>query len=293
MVQQTYGVIGLGAMGAGIAINLAKAGYDVAAYDPVEAACRKAADGGVRIVGDPGVVASESTAGLISVVRTAQQNEEVLTGPGGVLGKAPARLPVIVASTIAPSVMRDLAGRLTDGGLRPVGAALSGGPWGADAGTLTFMVAGEPSTVEDVRPLFDAAGSKTVVVSERPEVALAAKLSVQLIYGVNMMGVFEALRLGSAFGIDHGDLQDILCHSVADSWIARNWDHVREWWEGDGNGLDILLKDMRAVLSEADKASLSLPTTALSFDLMRAVWPAFGSSLPPQTNPVADPVAWT
>ncbi len=292
MGRETYGVVGLGAMGSGIAANLVKAGFAVAGCDPVAESCERARAKGVDVVEGPSAVAAEATAGVITVVRTAEQTESVLTGADGVIGSARPGLPVIVASTIAPSVMRALAGKLTDAGLRPVGAALSGGPWGAEAGTLTFMVAGDAADVAAVRPLLDAAGSKTVVVSSEPEIALAAKLAVQLIYGVNMMGVFEALRLGSAFGIDHDALQDILCHSVADSWIARNWGHVREWWEGDGNGLDILLKDLRAVLGEADRAALSLPTTALSFDLMRAVWPAFGSSFPPVTEPVPDPVAW-
>jgi 3-hydroxyisobutyrate dehydrogenase-like beta-hydroxyacid dehydrogenase len=289
-VEQTVGVVGLGAMGAGIAANLVRAGFAVSAFDVSERSREAAGERGVAVATDVGAVAAASTVAVVVVVRTADQVESVVSD---VVASGRRGLPVVLASTIAPAAVRPLADRLAGAGLRPVSAALSGGPWGAEAGTLTFMVSGAPDAVHDCAPVFEAAGARTFVVSERPEVAQAAKLAVQLIYGVNMMGLFEAFRVGSAYGIDHAALEGIFRHSVADSWVARNWPHVRQWWESNGNGLDILLKDLRAVLREADDLCLSLPTTALSFDLMRAVWPAFGDSFPPVDTPAPDPVAWT
>ncbi|MFC7548692.1 NAD(P)-dependent oxidoreductase [Plantactinospora sp. GCM10030261] len=288
--DSTVGVVGLGAMGIGIAANLVRAGYPVIGFDPSTDSVTTAQQHGVTAATDVSTVATQARTAILVVVRTSEQVESVTTD---LAAAGRPGLPVILASTIAPATARTVTDHLTAAGLRPISAALSGGPWGAKAGTLTFMVSGPPQTVRDCEPLFAAAGSRTFVVSDRPDVAQAAKLAVQLIYGVNMMGLFEAFRLGAAYGIDHADLEQIFRHSVADSWVARNWPHVREWWESNGNGLDILLKDMRAALREADDLALALPTTALTFDLMRAVWPAFGGSFPRADQPAPDPVAWT
>ncbi|NED95209.1 NAD(P)-dependent oxidoreductase [Phytoactinopolyspora alkaliphila] len=290
--QGVAGILGLGDMGAGMAQNLVGAGYEIVAFDPSPAASQAAAEIGIRMVTSPAEVAAAATSAVICVVRTEDQANSALLGADGVARGAKAGLPVLIASTLSPSATSTIGAQLEEAGLRPLSAALSGGPWGSRAGTLTFMVSGHPSAVMAVEPLLDAMGSRTYVVSERLEAAQAAKLGVQLIYGVNMFGIFEALRLGAAFDLDQAQLTEIFTHSVGDSWVARNWDHVRDWWEGDGNGLDILVKDMRATLAEADHMALSLPVTHLSFDLMRSVWPAFGHTMPPPGAEIEDPVPW-
>ena len=289
----TVGVLGLGDMGSGMAGNLVRAGHTVVAADPGPRAGDAAAAAGARLLPDPAAVARAATTALLCVVRTEDQCRDALLGDRGVVAGAAEGLPVVLASTLAPSAAHELADELAAAGLPVVSAALSGGPWGARAGTLTFMVSGPSATTAALRPLFDAMGSRTYELSERPEAAQAAKLGVQLMYAVNMFGVFEALRLGVAFGLDPDQLAELYPHSVADSWVARNWDHVREWWEGAGNGLDILLKDVRAALREADTATVPLPVTGLSFDLLRAAWPAFGHDFPAAAPSPAEPQPWT
>jgi 3-hydroxyisobutyrate dehydrogenase-like beta-hydroxyacid dehydrogenase len=289
----TVGILGLGDMGSGMAQNLVRAGYEVVAADPGPHGGRAAALAGARLLPDPVTVATAATTAVLCVVRTEAQCRDALLGDHGAAHGARAGLPIVLASTLAPSTARDLAAELSVAGLPVVSAALSGGPWGARAGTLTFMVSGPSPTTAALGPLFDAMGSRTYVLSERPEVAQAAKLGVQLMYAVNMFGVFEALRLGVAFELDPEQLAEMYPHSVADSWVARNWPHVREWWEGNGNGLDILLKDVRAALREADTAAVPLPVTGLSFDLLRTAWPAFGHGLPAAAPSPPEPRAWT
>jgi 3-hydroxyisobutyrate dehydrogenase-like beta-hydroxyacid dehydrogenase len=284
------GVLGLGDMGSGMARNLVGAGFQVVAADPGPRAAGTAAEVGARLLPDPGAVAAAATECLLCVVRTEDQCRDALLGAAG---RAEPGLPAVVASTIAPSALRDIGDALGAAGLPVVSAALSGGPWGARAGTLTLMVSGAPATTAALRPVFDAVASRTYVLSERLDAAQAAKLGVQLIYAVNMFGVFEALRIGAAHGLDPDALLEVYRHSVGDSWVARNFDHVRDWWEGGGNGLDILLKDVRAALGEADAADVALPVTAVSFELLRSAWRAFGSGMPAARPAPPDPLPWS
>ncbi|KRB36624.1 hypothetical protein ASD93_11260 [Microbacterium sp. Root180] len=285
-------MIGLGMMGGGIAKNLASAGFDTVGVDASEQARRTAASDGVRLAEGGRALADTSPDAVMVVVRTDDQVRDALFGEDGVAAGLRPGVPVIVASTVSPTTMTEISGDLRAEGLAPIGAGLSGGPWGAQAGTLTWAVAGSAADVVRVRTIFESTGTELHVVGEDPPMAHAAKLAVQLIYGVNMLGVFEALRLGTAFGIAPDELVRVLTHSVADSWVARNWPHVEEYWRGAGNGLDILVKDMRAATRQADALELSLPVTALSFDLMRSAWSAFGGTIPLRSEPAPDPEPW-
>lgn len=290
--MNTIGVIGLGMMGEGIAKNLVSAGFDTIGVDSNPDAQRVAEADGVRIAQTGTELALASPDAVVIVVRTDDQVRDALFGRDGVAAGLRPGVPVIVASTVSPTTMAELAEELRASGLVPIGAGLSGGPWGAQSGTLTWAVAGPAEEVRRTRPVFEATGTELHIVGEEPPMAHAAKLAVQLIYGVNMFGVFEALRLGSAFGIAPDDLVGVLTHSVADSWVARNWPHVEEYWREAGNGLDILVKDMRAATRQADMLEISLPVTALSFDLLRSAWSAFGNSIPLRAGAAPDPQPW-
>lgn len=290
--MKTIGVIGLGMMGAGVAKNLAASGFDTIGVDPSPHAQQTAEDDGIRIAQTAAELALASPDVVIVVVRSDDQVSDVLFGTNGVAVGLRPGVCVIIASTVSPTTMAELTDRLRAEDLVPIGAGLSGGPWGAQAGTLTWAVAGPAADVRRMRAIFEATGTELHVVGEEPPMAHAAKLAVQVIYGINMFGVFEALRLGSAFGIAPDDLVGVLTHSVADSWVARNWPHIEEYWREAGNGLDILVKDMRAATRQADLCEISLPVTSLSFDLLRNAWSAFGESIPLRQGIAPDPEPW-
>ena len=163
-MREVVGVIGLGAMGAPMAANLERAGYEVAGYD-------------VRGGGSAGSVAeaaARATRAVIVLVRTRPQVEEVLAQldrPG---------LDVVVMSTIDPGTMRRLAESLAERGMTAVDAPVSGGVAGAEAGTLAIMASGDPAALERCWPLFDAVGGSTFVIGDRPGMGQAVKLANQL-----------------------------------------------------------------------------------------------------------------
>lgn len=271
-MSNNVGFVGLGAMGLGMAANLVKAGYTVHGFDPSAERADLARQQGIVLVESPRACAEAADEVLFSVVRTREQTEGVLFDDGVVAAGKP--LTVAVASTLDPTVMRELASRLTEHGSTAVDTTMSGGPWGAEAGTLTLMVSGPQAAVSTLQPMLDAIGGRTFVVGEEAGIGQATKLAVQLAFGVNMMGVFEALQIVRPHGVDEDVLMEIMSRSVGGSWVTENWSRVKPWWETyvPGEDLDILLKDLRSVLRESDSSVTAMPMSALTFQLLRQVW---------------------
>ncbi len=249
-------MIGLGAMGAPIAANLERAGYQVAGYDV-------RGHGGMGSVEE---VAEHATRTVLVIVRTAPQVGQVvsqLRRPG---------LDVVVMSTIGPTTMERLGSDLAARGLTPVDAPISGGVAGAEAGTLTIMASGDLAAIERCRPLFQAIGSNLFVIGDRVGLGQAVKLANQLMLAAHMVACGEAVRMVSGYGLSPEQVLPVIERSTGSSWVAANWRTVKAWWgEGGSDPLGIIHKDLRSLLGETGERGLPLPLTALSFqELLQA-----------------------
>jgi 3-hydroxyisobutyrate dehydrogenase-like beta-hydroxyacid dehydrogenase len=91
---------------------------------------------------------------------------------------------------------------------------------------------------------------------------------------VNMLGVFEALKLVNSYGLSAEQALPVIGESTGMSWVGENWEAVRGWWEGNpsGGALDIINKDLRSLLDDAADRQISYPVAALAFQLLREVW---------------------
>jgi 3-hydroxyisobutyrate dehydrogenase len=257
-VGEVVAVVGLGAMGAPMAANLERAGYEVAGYDV-------RGTGGAASVAE---AAARATRALIVLVRTRPQVEEVVAQidrPG---------LDVVVMSTIDPGTMRRLADSLAERGLTAVDAPVSGGVAGAEAGTLAIMAAGDPIAVERCRPLFQAMGRSLFVIGDQPGMGQAVKLANQLMLAVGMVAVQEGLRLAGEHGLRAEDVLPVIERSTGASWAAANWETVLGWWRDaePGGPLAIVVKDLRSLLDDAAERRLPLPVGALAFQRLYDVW---------------------
>jgi 3-hydroxyisobutyrate dehydrogenase-like beta-hydroxyacid dehydrogenase len=117
-------------------------------------------------------------------------------------------------------------------------------------------------------------GSHVFRLGERPAMAQAAKLANQLMLATNIMGVREGLEIASAHGVDEEQLMGLLTVSTGGSWVTEHWRQVEGFTRAHrpGDELDIILKDLRSTLREADEAELSLPLTAVAFQRLRSAW---------------------
>lgn len=272
--REVVGFVGLGAMGGPMSANLVRAGFEVVGVDPSETRRAEAAGSGVRLAESVAEAARAATRVLVSIVRDADQTRQVIHGPDGLLAAGRRDLTLVCMSTLDPGSLQEHARTLEKAGVEVVDAPVSGGVAGARQATLTIMLAGSGPTLAAIRPLLEAVGRNLFTVGERPGMAQAAKLANQLMLAVNMLGITEGLRIATRHGVDERRLTELLSVSTGGSWAVDNWEDVSAFWRSaePGGTLEIILKDLRSTLREADQQRLSLPVTGLVNQLIRHVW---------------------
>ena len=215
----TIAFLGLGHMGAPMAVNLLKAGYTVLGYDPVPAAADAARSHGIPLA----ETAAEAVAGAGIVLTMLPSGRHVLDayrgseGQPGLLSTAAPNTLFLDCSTINVTEAQEAAEAAVAAGHRSVDAPVSGGVVGAEAATLTFMVGGEDDDVAVARPILETMG-KRVVHCGAHGLGQAAKVCNNMILGVSMIAVSEAFVLGEKLGLTHEALFDVAAHASGQCW---------------------------------------------------------------------------
>lgn len=259
---QTIGFVGLGTMGIEMTRNLLKAGYRVQAFDVVPAALQAAGDAGARSCSSVGEVAV-GAAIVVTMLPDTPQVQEVVLGEGGLHAHPPAGRLIVDMSTISPQAVRTMAAALEADGIDLLDAPVSGGPQGAKSATLTIMVGGDAAAFEQARPVLAAMGS-TINLVGTSGAGQTVKLCNQLMVGINLQAVCEALALGRASGVDLAQMRDVLLGGSAASWMLDRLGPAMI--AGDtaaGFRIDLMLKDLRLVGELAQSLAIPLPGNAL------------------------------
>ncbi len=253
------GLLGLGAMGGRMAARLLASGRRLLVHDPSEAATAAAVALGAQARGSAAEVADGAGTVLLSLP-TPEIVREVACGSGGLLGGSAIRTCVDL-STTGPAVSREVAERLAAAGIALLDAPVSGGVRGAEAGTLTAMVAGEAATLQAVRPLLDELAGNVFHVGEQPGMGQLAKVINNLLSATALVASAEAVALGVGQGLDAQVLLDVLNASsgrnsatatkLPQAVLPRTFDF--------GFALELMDKDVQICLREARAAGLELP----------------------------------
>ncbi|GAB5030775.1 3-hydroxyisobutyrate dehydrogenase [Nannochloropsis oceanica] len=213
------GFIGLGQMGSRMASNLlSKTDLPVVIYDTNPKAMAILQGKGARLASSVEEIAQ--TTQIIMTMLPATQHVEAVVGQV-LIPHAKAGTLLIDGSTIDPTASKALAAQALTRGLEMVDAPVSGGIGGAEAGTLTFMVGGEAKSVEKAEAFILKHMGKKVVHCGGPGTGAVAKICNNLVLGVNMIGVAEAMRLGVALGMDPLILNGVLNSSSGRSWVTE------------------------------------------------------------------------
>jgi 2-hydroxy-3-oxopropionate reductase len=258
----TVGFIGIGTMGRDMAINLAKAGHRVSAYDVRPQAAEALAPFGIRAASSI-ADASRGADAVITMLPDTPDVEAVVLGEGGLLAHPPEGRLVIDMSTIAPGAVRRMHGALAKAGIAFVDAPVSGGPVGAKNAALSIMAGGDAAAFAQAQRFFTAMGTTITHVGESGA-GQTVKLCNQLICGINIQAICEALALGRAAGVDLQQLRKVLLGGSAASWMLDKLGP--QMIEGDASAgfrIDLMLKDLRLVAQQAQENSVPLPATAL------------------------------
>jgi 3-hydroxyisobutyrate dehydrogenase len=261
------GVVGLGAMGMGMAQSLLRAGLEVHACDVRPEAVQQLAAAGAHGAASPAELAPKVDALLIVVVN-AVQTEQVLFGPDGAAAHLKPGAVVIASATVAPEFAEALGARLQAMGLRFIDAPISGGAAKAAAGEMSVMAAGAPETFAVCARLFDAICARLYRLGDRPGQGSKVKMINQLLAGVHIAAAAEAMALGLRAGCDPDALYEVISNSAGSSWMFQN--RVPHILAGDYTPLsavNIFVKDLGIVLDYAKKSVFPLPLSATAHQM--------------------------
>jgi 3-hydroxyisobutyrate dehydrogenase len=264
--------IGLGTMGLPMARNLVAAGHVVVPVDSDPGRTRLL---DAPAAATPAEAAEASEVGILSLPSPAAV-EEVVLGPLGLRAGAPAGFAVVDMSTGPPALARRLANELGRTAIGFLDAPVSGGPRGAETGTLTIMAGGTTEAFALLRPLLEELGSLVVHVGEAGA-GQAAKLCNNLIAGATMAAIAEACAIASREGIAPAVLYDLLTSSTGDSRVLRTRfpvggvaaEHPASHAYEPLFSLALMAKDLDIALELAAEHGVEAPVTSASRERYR------------------------
>lgn len=277
MSDLPIGVIGLGAMGRGMAASLRRAGYCVHVCDVrPEAAQAFAEEGGVACA-SPAEVASHCEI-VVSVVVNAAQTESVLFGEHGAAAAMRPGSVFVMCSTVDPNWSVALEARLAALGVRYLDAPISGGAAKAASGQMTMMTAGRPEAYAKVGGALDAMAAKVYRLGDQAGNGSKVKIINQLLAGVHIAAAAEAMALGLREGVDAAALYEVITNSAGNSWMFENrMAHVLAADYTPLSAVDIFVKDLGLVLDTARATKFPLPLSATAHQMfMQASSAGFG-----------------
>ncbi|NMG33898.1 2-hydroxy-3-oxopropionate reductase [Azoarcus sp. TTM-91] len=264
------GFIGLGLMGRPMALNLLKAGHKVHVWTRRQESMAPLLEAGAQGHASAAEVAAQVEV-TISMVADAPDVEQVALGAGGVAEGARPGLVHVDMSTIAPAAAQAVAARMAEKGIAMLDAPVSGGEVGAIAATLTIMVGGEQAAFDKVKPLFEAMGKSVTRIGDSGA-GQVAKACNQILTGVGVAAVAEALNFATRSGVDAARVREALLGGFAYSRVLEN--HGQRMLDRNfkpGFKAWMHQKDMRIVMEEAHRLGLALPAAAATAQMFNAM----------------------
>ncbi|NDY90434.1 L-threonate dehydrogenase [Ideonella livida] len=271
------GLIGLGAMGRGMAASLRRAGHPVFVHDVrPEAVSAFVAEGGTGCA-SPAALAAQVDI-VVSVVVNAAQTEALLFGEHGAAAALRPGSLFVMCSTVDPNWSIALEARLAALGVLYLDAPISGGAAKAASGQMTMMTAGTPAAYAKAGGTLDAMAAKVYRLGEQAGNGSKVKIINQLLAGVHIAAAAEAMALGLREGVDAAALYEVITNSAGNSWMFENrMAHVLAADYTPLSAVDIFVKDLGLVLDTARATKFPLPLSATAHQMfMQASTAGFG-----------------
>ncbi|MFI6090442.1 L-threonate dehydrogenase [Streptomyces sp. NPDC051218] len=276
--QPRVGVVGLGAMGLGMARSLRAAGFHVGVHDlRPDVASAFAEEGGTAFTSAGELAASVDV--LVGVVVNAAQVESVMFGDGnggggggndkgGAAGRLRPGSVYVMCSTADPAWSADLERRLAEFGVLYLDAPISGGAARAASGQLTMMTSGAPAAYAIADPVLEAMSGTVYRLGDEAGTGSKVKVVNQLLAGVHIAAAAEAMALGIKAGVPAEALYEVITHSAGNSWMFENrMAHVLAGDYTPLSAVDIFVKDLGLVLDAARPEKFPLPLAATAHQM--------------------------
>jgi len=261
------GVIGLGAMGGGMAQSLRRGGYPVQVFDVrTEVAAAFAAQGGTACASIAELGAACDV--VVSVVVNAAQTDAVLFGPDGCAAAMKPGSVFVMCSTVDPNWSVALEKRLNDLDLLYIDAPISGGAAKAASGEMTMMTSGAPAAYAKAEAVLNTMAAKVYRLGDAAGAGSKVKVINQLLAGVHIAAAAEAMALGLREGVDAAALYEVITHSAGNSWMFENrMAHVLAADYTPLSAVDIFVKDLGIVLDMARASKFPLPLSSTAHQM--------------------------
>jgi 2-hydroxy-3-oxopropionate reductase len=257
------GFVGLGLMGLPMARNILKAGYQLTVWNRTAAKAAPLVASGAEQAGSAAEVAGGADV-VVTIVTDSPDVEAVVGGEAGVLAGARAGTVWIDMSTISPEVTRRLGAAAAERGVAALDAPVSGGPPGAEAGTLSIMVGGAQDVFDACLPLLQTMGRTITRVGDLGA-GQVTKACNQVVIAATLAGIAEALVLGAKAGVDPALIRQALLGGYAGSRLLevhglRMIEHAFD----PGFFVKLHDKDLHIVLDMARSLSVAVPISAIA-----------------------------
>ncbi len=257
------GFVGLGLMGLPMARNVLKAGYPLAVYNRTAAKAAPLVAEGAAQAASPAEVARSADV-VVTMVTDSPDVEAVVEGEDGLLAGASAGTTWIDMSTISPTVTRRLGAAAAERGVDSLDAPVSGGPPGAEAGTLSIMVGGRKDVFDGCLPLLQVMG-KTIVHVGELGAGQVTKACNQVVIAATLAGIAEALVMGAKAGVDPALIRQALLGGYAGSRLLEvHGERMIDHAFAPGFFARLHNKDLHIVIDLARNLSVAVPVTALA-----------------------------
>jgi 2-hydroxy-3-oxopropionate reductase len=266
----TIGFIGLGIMGKPMARNLLKAGYPLVVHSRSRAPVDELAKEGAQVAGNSAEAASLANV-LITMLPDSPDVELVYAGERGVFAGAKPGTLLIDMSSISPVVARKLAAEAEKRGCAMLDAPVSGGEAGAIGAALSIMIGGKAAPVEQAMPIFQALGKNIVHVGDAGA-GQVAKAANQVVVGITIAAVSEALVLAAKAGVDPAKVRQVLLGGFAQSKVLDA--HGQKMLDRNfkpGFRIRLHEKDLKIALATGSEYGVPLFVTGLVAQMMAAM----------------------
>ncbi len=268
--KRTIGFIGLGVMGRPMAKHLLAAGYPLIVYDVVAAPVAELVSAGAAAASSPRDAAARSDA-VITMLPDSPDVEAVAFGPNGVLAGLCAGATFADMSTISPVAWQRVATEASEKRIKALDAPVSGGQVGAEQGTLSIMVGGDEAVFNDFLPIFGVMGKRVVLVGGTGAGQIT-KACNQIVVGLTLEAVAEALVLGAKAGVDPAKIREVLLGGFAQSRILElHGQRMIDRNFAPGFKIKLHRKDLGLALSAGKAYGVPLPLTAQLHEMMNAL----------------------
>ena len=252
-------VVGLGSMGFGIAQSLIRAGYSVYGQDKnLKQQKRLIEEGGY----DKNIPFNDLQA-VIIVVLNEKQTREIIFGQNGISEKLKKNSLIMVCTTVAPDFAKEMASSCNDKGLLYLDAPISGGSKKSAEGKLSYMISGSKKAFEVAKPILDDTSETVFEFGEHVGSGSAMKAVNQMLAGVHIAAMAEAITFGITQGIDPKRFLEVISKCAGTSWMLENrTPHIIDNDYSPKSSINIWPKDLGIVLDIAKNSNFSAPLTA-------------------------------